>query len=309
LARAGEAAKGATAYVSLEPCDHWGVTPPCADALIKAGIGRAVVAIEDPDPRVAGGGVRRLRDAGIAVEVGLLAEDAREVNAGFLSRVERGRPMVALKLATSLDARIATLTGESQWITSEAARARAHLLRSEYDAVMVGAETAIGDDPLLTCRLPGLEGRPPVRIVCDSRLRLPLGHRLVTGARHIPTWIMTLEDQGARADDMRQAGVELIAVPADASGRADMPAALLALGQRGLTRVLVEGGGRLAASLLATGLVDRLLWFRAPLLLGGDGVAAVAGFGVAHLTDAARFLPINTIALGDDLLETYVVRQ
>ncbi|MSO77755.1 MAG: bifunctional diaminohydroxyphosphoribosylaminopyrimidine deaminase/5-amino-6-(5-phosphoribosylamino)uracil reductase RibD [Alphaproteobacteria bacterium] len=308
LGRAGASARGATAYVSLEPCDHWGKTPPCSMALIEAGIARAVVAIEDPDPRVAGGGIKRLRAAGIAVDVGPMAAEAAAVNAGFLSCVVKGRPLVALKAATGIDARIATRSGESRWITGEAARQRAHLLRSEYDAVMVGAHTAIVDDPELTCRLPGLDARQPVRIVTDGRLRLPLTHKLVAGAKTNPTWIITLADGGPRADAFRAQGVELIIVPANRDGRPDMVAALKALAGRGLTRILVEGGGLLAASLLAGRLVDRLLWFRAPRLMGGDGVPAVAGFGVDRLAESAAFVRVSTIALGDDLLETYAVR-
>ncbi|MCK5275514.1 MAG: bifunctional diaminohydroxyphosphoribosylaminopyrimidine deaminase/5-amino-6-(5-phosphoribosylamino)uracil reductase RibD, partial [Alphaproteobacteria bacterium] len=170
LARAGGAAKGATAYVTLEPCVHHGQTPPCADALIEAGVARVIAATEDPDPRVKGGGLGRLRDAGIAVEAGLLREEAELLNAGYLMRQREGRPVVTLKLATTLDGRIATHAGESRWITGEAARARGHMMRARHDAIMVGIGTALADNPTLTCRLPGLEDRSPVRIVVDARL-------------------------------------------------------------------------------------------------------------------------------------------
>lgn len=309
LRRAGPAARGATAYVTLEPCVHHGGTPPCADALIEAGITRAVVALEDPDPRVNGGGIRRLREAGIATEVGLLAEAAAEVNAGFLKRVREGRPLVTLKLATTLDGRIATRTGHSRWITGEDARRMAHLLRATHDAVLVGAGTAAHDDPALTCRLPGMEGRSPVRVVVDGRLRLPLTHAVVATARETPTWLVTLPVHSTVGEERRRAyagcGVEVIDAPADADGNPDLGRMLKALAGRGITRLLVEGGGRIAAGLVRVGLVDRLVWFRAPRLIGGDGVPAVAGFGVEQLHQAVDFRPVSTIRVGDDVMETY----
>src|SRR6266853_3702784 len=212
LARAAAAAHGATAYVTLEPCCHWGRTPPCADALIAAGLGRVVVALEDPDPRVAGGGVARLRAAGIAVEAGLGAAEAAEINAGFFQRVRLGRPLVTLKLATSLDGRIATASGESRWITGAPARERAHLLRATHDAILVGTDTVLTDDPQLTCRLPGLASRSPVRIVLDRQLRIPPTARIIAEARQVPTWLMTLSSANpGRQKSLRAAGVEVIA--------------------------------------------------------------------------------------------------
>src|ERR1700693_2815456 len=190
-ARAGEAAHGATAYVTLEPCCHWGRTPPCADALIAAGVRRVVVAFEDPDPRVAGGGLAALRAAGLSVEAGLCAAEAAEINAGFFQRVRLGRPLVTLKLATSLDGRIATASGGSRWITGEAARQRAHLLRAEHDAVLVGTGTVLADNPRLTCRLPGLEQRSPIRIVIDRQLRTPPSAHVIAEATQIATWVLT----------------------------------------------------------------------------------------------------------------------
>src|SRR5438093_45669 len=200
LARAGEAARGATAYVSLEPCSHWGRTPPCADALIAAGVRRVVVALEDPDPRVAGSGLARLRAAGIAVETGLGAAAAAEINAGFFQRVRFGRPLVTLKLASSLDGRIATASGESRWITGPPARDHAHLLRATHDAILVGTGTVLADDPQLTCRLPGLARRSPVRVVIDRHLRIPPSARLIAEARQVPTWVVTF----GSADSGRQ---------------------------------------------------------------------------------------------------------
>jgi diaminohydroxyphosphoribosylaminopyrimidine deaminase/5-amino-6-(5-phosphoribosylamino)uracil reductase len=306
LARAGGAARGATAYVTLEPCSHHGKTPPCADALIAAGIGRAVVALEDPDPRVNGGGVAALRAAGIAVETGVLGEAAAALNAGFLLRVREGRPFVTLKLATTLDGRIATASGESRWITGEAARDWAHGLRASHDAVMVGIGTALVDDPELVCRLPGLPLRPTVRIVVDSALRLPVASRLVQGAARAPLWIVAAsEADHGRREALVAAGADIIGVASDPRGRPDIGAALRALGARGLTRVLVEGGGGLAGSLLAAGLVDAVAWFHAPRVIGDGGRPAVAAFGVDRLAQAPTFVRTAVRTLAADVLETY----
>jgi diaminohydroxyphosphoribosylaminopyrimidine deaminase/5-amino-6-(5-phosphoribosylamino)uracil reductase len=306
LARAGDAATGATAYVTLEPCAHHGRTPPCAAALVAAGIRRVVSALEDPDPRVAGQGHAMLSAAGVAVEVGLGGEEARAVNQGFLTRIAKGRPMVTLKLATSLDGRIATRTGDSKWITSEPARARAHLLRATHDAVMVGIGTALADDPELACRLPGLEGRRPVRIVMDSDARLPLSGKLARTARAHPVWALVRQSaDDARVEALKAAGVEVLRVLAGRDNRVDPDDALRALGDQGLTRVLVEGGGTLAAALLKAGLVDRLVWFRAPVAIGGDGVPALGGLDVAKVAAAYGFVRHSASAVGADLMETY----
>ncbi len=308
LERAGEAAKGATAYVSLEPCAHHGQTAPCAEALIKAGVARVVVPLEDPDPRVAGKGLSLLRAAGIEVACGVETEAAVQLNAGFIKRVSEGRPLVTLKFATTLDGRIATHAGESRWITGEASRRRAHLLRAQADAVMIGVNTALIDNPELTCRLPGLEARTPVRVVLDRRLRTALTSNLVAGAHEHPCWIITADHPPAeRAAAFRDAGVELIEVGPDADGRPDLTRGLVALGERGLTRVLVEGGSHLAASLFRAGRVDRLTWFRAPLMMGGDGIPGAAAFGVDRLADAPSFHRLSVEPVGDDVLETYAV--
>jgi diaminohydroxyphosphoribosylaminopyrimidine deaminase/5-amino-6-(5-phosphoribosylamino)uracil reductase len=305
LARAGDNAKGATAYISLEPCAHHGKTPPCADALIAAGIARAVVAMEDPDPRVSGRGIARLRDAGIAVDTGLCAKEAYELNAGFFKRIRENRPLVTLKLAATLDGRIATSHGESQWITGEAARNRAHLLRATHDAVMVGVGTVIADNPQLTCRLPGLGGRSPVRIVIDGSLRTPLTAKLVAEAKQVPTWIIHRHGaDAARCQTLRDCGVELIEVPVSETVEMDLTVAFTELGKRGLTRVLVEGGASLAGELLEEGLVDRLAWFHAPMLIGGDGLPAVQAFGVEKLSAAPKFHRLSIETIGEDVLET-----
>ena len=308
LARAGDAAQGATCYTTLEPCAHHGETGPCADALVEAGIARAVVATEDPDPRVAGRGNAMLEAAGIEVSRGCMEDEARTLNAGFLSRVEKGRPHVTLKLASTLDGRIGTHTGDSRWITGPLARARGHLMRASHDAVMVGAASAVADDPALTCRLPGLEGRSPIRVAIDGSARLPASHALIASADDTPTWIVSTAALGGdgRHAAWREAGADVIEVAAEVGGRPALKAALEALAGRGLTRVLVEGGGRLAAALLCAGLVDRIEWFQAPGAIGGDGVPALAALGVERADDMPRFLRVSSAALGEDMLDTLV---
>ncbi|MFN4310920.1 MAG: bifunctional diaminohydroxyphosphoribosylaminopyrimidine deaminase/5-amino-6-(5-phosphoribosylamino)uracil reductase RibD [Ferrovibrio sp.] len=307
LQQAGAAAHGATAYVTLEPCSHHGHTPPCAEALIEAGIARCVVALEDPDPRVAGKGLALLREAGIKVDDGCLANAAAELNAGFLLSREQSRPLVSLKLAVSLDGRIGTHTGDSKWITNPESRRRTHLLRAQHDAIMVGSNTALQDDPELTCRLPGLPLRPPVRIILDGRLRLSLTSRVVATARDVPTWVVTRSDADpTRRDAFRDCGVEVIGVEPDQAGFPDLVQAFAALSERGLTRILVEGGGKLAASLIRADLVDRMIWFRSPSMIGGDGLSAVAGFGVDTVAEAPRWRRVRADILADDLLETFV---
>lgn len=304
LARAGTRARGTTAYVSLEPCCHHGRTPPCTDALIAAGIARVVVAVEDPDPRVAGRGIAKLREAGIAVETGLCDAEALAVNAGFFKRIREGRPLITLKLAATLDGKIATARGESRWITGELARQRAHLMRMTHDAVMVGSTTVIEDDPLLTCRLPGLGGYSPVRIIVDGGLRVPLTSKLVAEAKEVPTWIIHRHGiDNARRQAFSDCGVDLIEAPVSGSNETDLFAAMRELGRRGLTRILVEGGARLAGALIEADLVDRLAWFHAPRLLGGDALPAIEAFGVAVLADAPRFKRLSIEEIGEDVLE------
>ena len=306
LQRAGSEAKGATAYVTLEPCSLPGRGPACADGLIAAGVARVIAPVEDRFPRVAGTGFAKLRAAGIEVEVGLCADEANEINAGFFARVKHRRPLVTLKLATSLDGRIATASGESRWITGRAARERAHLLRATHDAVLVGTGTALADDPQLTCRLPGLESRSPVRIVIDRHLRLPANLRLFAEADQAPTWVATLASADpARQAGLARAGVKIVAAEPNAAGGIDLADLLLRLGDEGLTRLLVEGGGQLAAALLRASLIDRLVWMRAPLVIGGDGLPAVAALDRAGLAGAPRFTLLSSETAGGDLLEIY----
>ena len=306
LARAGARARGATAYVTLEPCAHVGRTPPCADALIEAGISRVVVACRDPDPRVDGRGIGKLAAAGVAVETGLCADEAEEGLSGFLTRVRHGRPAITLKLATTLDGRIATRSGESRWITGEAARRAAHMLRARHDAILVGAGTARQDDPRLTCRLPGLEERSPVRIVVEGREPVPATHSLIADAARIPTWAMVAQPLAAeRGKAYRDTGVELEAVAADGAGDVDLAAALGVVARKGITSVLVEGGGRIAAALLRAGLVDRLVWYRSGLAIGADGAPALGALGVDALDAAPRFGKIASRPVGEDVEEIY----
>ncbi|MEE9194449.1 MAG: bifunctional diaminohydroxyphosphoribosylaminopyrimidine deaminase/5-amino-6-(5-phosphoribosylamino)uracil reductase RibD [Alphaproteobacteria bacterium] len=306
LGRAGDAARNGSAYVSFEPCAHHGETPPCADALIEAGIARAVIATEDPDPRVSGAGIARLEKAGIEVVVGVGRRDAERLNAGFMKRVIEGRPLVTLKCATTLDGRIATHTGESQWITGEVARSWGHGLRACHDAVLTGATTVRADDPELTCRLQGMATFSPLRVVLDTRLTTPLTSKLVITAHDHPTWIMTLAGaEHGRKQAFLDCGVEVIEVAAGDGGRPDADAALGILAQRGVTRVLAEGGGRVVAALLRVGAVDRIAWFRAPGIIGGDGLPVAEAFGVDGLGQMAAFERRHSFFAGRDCLEIY----
>jgi diaminohydroxyphosphoribosylaminopyrimidine deaminase / 5-amino-6-(5-phosphoribosylamino)uracil reductase len=305
LAMAGEQARGATAYVTLEPCCHWGRSPPCTDALIEAGIARVVIGIGDPDPRVDGQGVGKLRAAGITVVEGVLAGECRESLFGFPQRVTQGRPMVTLKLATTLDGRIATHGGQSQWITGGPARRLAHALRGRHDAVMVGVGTVLADNPELTCRIPGFRPTPVVRVIADSHLRTPLTTFLAATASDIPTWFLTRQGTDpARHEAFTNLGATVIRVPGAAAG-VDLPAALRALGQAGLTRLLVEGGGQIAAALLRADLVDRIAWFHAPAIMGGDGWPGVQAFGVEMLGQMPRFRRSCVSPIGDDMFSEY----
>ena len=306
LSRAGGAARGATVYVTLEPCSHHGRTPPCADALVAAGVARVVSALEDPDPRVKGQGHARLKAAGITVQVGEGAREAAEINAGFLLRVKEGRPLFRLKLASSLDGRIATASGESKWVTGEAARNDGQRLRAIHDAILVGAGTVAADDPELTCRLPGLAARSPVRIVLDSKAGIAPTSKLVLTARRVPVWVLcTSAASVARREVLQNAGVEVIEVAAARDDRVDIAAAARALGQRGLTRVLVEGGGQIAAAFLKAGLIDRIRSYRAGLVLGADGRSAVGELGVDRLDFAPRFRLVSARSLQGDTVESW----
>lgn len=305
LAQAGHAAQGATAYVTLEPCAHHGKTPPCVDALIAAGIARVVLALRDPDPRVDGGGIARLRAAGIDVVEGIGTGPARDLHAGFLSRVTTGRPLLTLKLATTLDGRIATASGESRWITGPAARRHVHGERATHDAVMVGAGTARADDPRLTIR--GHGDRPqPVRIVVSRRLDVPMESALTTSTDIGPVWML----HGPDAPDTRRAalsarGVVLLETPTGPSGYTDPGQLLTTLGGHGLTRVYCEGGGALAASLLGSNLVDRMDCYTAGAAIGAEGTPALGAMGIASLSEAPRLTLVEARQVGTDVLHRW----
>jgi len=308
LAQAGARARGATAYVSLEPCAHHGATPPCAEALVAAGVARVVSALEDPDTRVAGRGHALLRAAGIEVQTGVLAARAARDHAGFLMNRRAGRPWVTLKLATSLDGRIATGSGESRWITGPGARRAVHALRARHDAVLVGGGTARADDPGLDVRGLGV-AHQPVRVVCARRLDLPEGGRLAQGAAG-PLWLC----HGADAPPAAQArwaarGARLFEVAVGPDRQLDPQAVLAALGQAGLTRVLCEGGGSLAAALLAAGLVDEVVAHTAGLALGAEGRPALGALGVGALAEAPRLELEETAAIGGDVMHRWLVRR
>ncbi len=302
LAQAGAAARGATVYVTLEPCSHTGGTPPCTGALIRAGVARVAIALRDPDPRVNGAGIEALRDAGIEVVEGVRQDAAHAQQLGFLSRVLLGRPMVTLKLAVTLDGRIATASGESQWITGDAARAHVHAERARHDAVMVGAGTARADNPRLTVRGMG-DVAQPVRLVLSRRLALPSHSALTDGSPGGPVWMLHgPQAPAATRRTLEVRGVRAVEVPVDASGLIDLPAALKVLGDLGLTRVYCEGGGTLAAALLSAGLVDRLDCYQAGAAIGAEGTPALGAMGLGALADAPRLTLQGSRRLGADML-------
>ena len=307
LAHAGEAARGATLYVTLEPCSHFGKSPPCVDAIIATGIARVVSAIEDPNPEVAGQGHAKLRAAGIKVDIGLGAREAAHDHAGHFRRVRDKRPHVILKLAVSADDKIAAAGHKTMAITGEAAKARVHLLRAQCDAILVGIGTVLADDPLLTCRLPGMEARSPVRVVLDRALRIPGSSKLVHSARETPLWVMTSSLSEAPATvKLGAAGAQVIRVATTSAPPPglDLTAVLHALAGKGITRLLVEGGATIATALLRADLVDRLCWFHAPSVIGGDGLPALTAMGLDVPAQAPRFARLALETVGEDVLET-----
>lgn len=303
LRRAGCAARGATLYVTLEPCSHHGKTAPCADAIIGAEISRVVSALVDPNPEVAGAGHWRLAQAGIVVEVGIGAEEARRVHAGHIRRIEAGRPHVILKLAVSADGKVGRSGRRPAAITGEPARARAHLMRSRSDAVLTGIGTVVADDPLLTCRLPGMSS--PVRIVLDGTLRLPLTSKLVATSRQAPLWILTAETaQRAREQALAAKGADIMRA-ATTDGKLDLANALTLVANRGITRLMVESGPILAAAFLRADLVDEGVLFRSPKIIGPEGIDALDGLPLSALTRSPRFKAVGSETLGADTVETF----
>jgi diaminohydroxyphosphoribosylaminopyrimidine deaminase/5-amino-6-(5-phosphoribosylamino)uracil reductase len=308
LAQAGDAARGATLYVTLEPCSHVGKSPPCADAIIAAGVARVVAAIEDPNPEVAGQGHARLRAAGIRVDVGLCAEQAARDHAGHFRRIRDKRPHVVLKLAVSPDDRIAAAGRKPVAVTGEMVRSRVHLLRAQCDAVLVGMGTVIADDPELTCRLPGMMKRSPVRVVLDRALRMSGNSRLVHSARTTPLWVMTSNlSEAPAAMALGAAGAQVLRVPTTTSPPPglDLLAALQCLAEKGVTRLLVEGGSKVASSFVAAGLVDEVWLFRGATPIGDDGIAALDALPLSAITGSRDFVQRASETIENDILTIY----
>jgi diaminohydroxyphosphoribosylaminopyrimidine deaminase/5-amino-6-(5-phosphoribosylamino)uracil reductase len=303
LRRAKKEAQSATMYVTLEPCSHQGKTPPCADAIIKAGIARVVSALEDPNPEVAGAGHRKLVECGIKVEVGLCADSAARAHAGHIARVTQGRPHVLLKLALSADGKVGLAGRKPAAITGEAARARVFQMRAMSDAIMVGIGTVLSDNPQLTCRLPGMEARSPVRVVLDAQLRVPLSTSVVATARETPTWVFASRKASKLAAQiLEQKGCKVLRV-ADKNGRLDLAAVLKTLAGEGITRLMVEGGPTVAASFVAADLVDEAVLLRGETEIGETGIDPLEGMALDALTD-----PMQARArerLGADSLEIF----
>ncbi|HEY8950056.1 MAG TPA: bifunctional diaminohydroxyphosphoribosylaminopyrimidine deaminase/5-amino-6-(5-phosphoribosylamino)uracil reductase RibD [Rhizomicrobium sp.] len=307
LMQTGDAARGATVYVSLEPCAHISHSgPPCADALVRAGVARVVVAMTDPDPRTNGKGIARLRDAGIEVTSDILRKDAEALNRGFTLRITDTRPFVTVKLAQSADGFTARVPGESPWITGGEARCFGQLLRAQHDAILVGIETVLADDPELTCRVPGLEKYSPLRVVLDSKLRLPVNSKLAQTARQIPTLVFTAREGG---DALRALGVEVLMLNPDTNGHVPLTAVLKALAERDVMRLLVEGGATIANTFYRAGFADRLEIFTAPMSLGNTGRHGSGALTVRNLREAPNFMRVSSRSFGADQLETFEVRS
>jgi diaminohydroxyphosphoribosylaminopyrimidine deaminase/5-amino-6-(5-phosphoribosylamino)uracil reductase len=301
LARAGDRARGATLYATLEPCSHHGRTPPCADAVIDAGISRVVVAMRDPNPIVDGRGLARLESAGVAVSVGIHADEAERQNAAFVKHVRTGLPFVVWKTAASLDGKVASRDGSSRWITGEPARRDVHRLRGWADAILVGAGTALADDPSLTVREPGYRGRPPLRVVADARGRVPATGDLFDS--EAPTLVATTDlAPDPRRDEWRSAGAEVAVYPPDPGGRVPLAELVRDLGKRDVQGLLLEGGPSLAWSAIEDGIVDRVVVYLAPRLMGGaDAPGVLGGRGFAPVGSAMRLRLGSFDRIGDDL--------
>ncbi len=305
LKAAGKAARGATMYTTLEPCSHQGKTPPCTDAIIRAGLVRVVSALEDPNPEVAGQGHARLRAKGIVVDIGLLAEEARRAHVGHIRRIAEGRPQVLLKLAISADGKVGAAGRKPIAITADAARTEVSLLRARNDAILVGVGTVLSDNPSLTCRLPGMMGYSPVRVVLDAQLRTPLSYSVIATARETPTWVVCAPAASAMAEQvLRDKGAEVLRVEANA-GRFDLAQLLKALAERGITRLMVEGGPTVAASFVKADLIDEVTLFRSLKTIGPDGVDALEGLPLTALTQSSRLKSLGSVQVGADTMEHF----
>lgn len=299
LREAGARARGGTLYVTLEPCTHYGRTPPCAPAVLAAGVRRVVVGTRDPNPRVRGGGIQWLRRHGVDVAVDVEGAACAELIAPFTKHVRTGLPLLTLKLAASLDGRIATAAGHSHWISSEPSRRLVHRLRNEADAVMVGAGTVLADDPLLTCRMRG--GRDPLRVIVDGRLRIPLRARVLAGDAAAGTLIATAARNHRKLGMLRERGATVLAMGGSGE-RLSLRALLRALGDRGILSVLLEGGGSLAGAALREGVVDRVVFFYAPKLIGGDGLPMIGPLGIGRLDRARQLRQVKVSRVGEDIM-------
>lgn len=310
LQAVGGEARGGTLYINLEPCCHWGRTPPCTQALVRSGIQRVIVGMVDPNPLVAGKGIEELRRAGIEVEIGLLEEEARRINEAFIKYVTTGRPFVILKTAVSLDGKIATASRQSRWITGARSRQEVHRLRAQVDAILVGIETILADDPQLTVRLKGGPWKNPKRVIVDSALRLPLGARVLHPSEPETLVVATPRAPSEKADFLREKGAQVLIVP-EREGRVDLSILMEELGRREVTSLLIEGGGEVNAAALQARLVDKVVFFIAPLLIGGKGApGAIGGEGIPALEEAVRLERVKVKRLDPDIMvQGYVVRQ
>ncbi len=300
LREAGDRARGADLFVTLEPCSHFGKTPPCADALIAAGVGRVYAGMIDPNPLVAGRGIEKLRAAGIPTFPGVLEQECRRLIGPFLRQTTTGLPLVTVKSALTLDGKTATASGDSKWITGEAARRHVHRLRAEHDALMTGVGTVLADDPQLTCRLPR-GGRDPLRVIVDGRLRTPPDAQLFRTESTAQTVMATVQQEQERMTAYLSLGAELL-ICREAAGRVDLADLLARLGKRGVHSVLVESGGELAGALLRQGLIDRLILFYGAKLVGGEGRSPFAGSGVDKMSQAIRLQEIEVRRFGEDIM-------
>ena len=304
IRRAGKLAHGSTAYITLEPCNHFGKTSPCTTALIKAGIKKVYIATKDPDKRVSGRGIKALQEAGVTVMLGLLKSEAKILNAGFFSRIKHNRPLISWKVASSIDGKIATNSGESKWITNNLSRTHGHLLRAENDAILTSARTIKIDNPQLTCRLPGMEKRSPQPVVIDQNLKIPTVSNLFK--QNQKPWIYAATDACCQKKDrLEQLGAQIFLIPKDSNKKLNLTEVASHLAQKGITRVLIECGGVLASSFLNENLIDKIFWFRSSKLIGNKGLSAVGELNVTRIEDAMQFSPEETTSLDNDCLSVF----
>ncbi len=306
LIRCEEDLTGADLYVTLEPCCHHGQTPPCTDIILERGIGRVYIGAMDPNPKVAGQGAQILRDHGVVVETGILEEECLELDEVFFQFISTGIPYVAMKYAMTMDGKIATYTGDSKWVTGEVARHHVHELRKRYSAIMIGIGTVLVDDPMLNCRIE--EGVDPVRVICDSRLRIPLESQIVRTAKEIPVIVAYAEGEAAKEQALKEAGVGLLRV--DDRGKVDFPKLLRVLGEKKIDSVLIEGGGTFHGTVLKSGMVNRIYCYMAPKLIGGkEARSPVEGDGFSYMREALEVTGTEIIKLGEDICITGCVRK